>query len=192
MALLDGRHGGAHARSGRHAVVDEEERTISDVRRPVTAVVDALQALHLPHLHVGEPLYRPVRDAQRSAELFIDDLDSAAGDGADRHVIVARRHDPARDQHVERHPQELRYFEAHQHPASRQRQDGHVLPPRVGGQPRRELAAGVGPISKWHVSLSIRRRWGHRRRSVVRAIVSPGAAPDAAGALCSRGGLLAP
>src|SRR5580700_1692700 len=142
------RRRGAHRRSGRKPVVDDDDGLTGDPWLRTRLAVRAFAAAHFAHLTVDDFLQRFVIDAERSDQLFVDDARSFVGERTHCELFVARYAELAHDVDVERQAQAARHFTPDRNAAARQRQNDCVRVARIAGERLGELPPRIGAVSE--------------------------------------------
>jgi len=150
--------GRAHRRSCRQTVVDEYDDLIFDCRKCAVVAVQALASLELEPLACRDARERVGIDVISAKDRLVHDPNIAARDRSDAEFLVAGQSQLANDEDVERRVESHGNLERDRNASSRQTENQHVVPARIGLQPGRQLAAGFGAVLKSFSHLASRAR----------------------------------
>jgi hypothetical protein len=148
--LLPHRENGRfHCRSGRQAIVDENDRAIAKDRQWMLAAKQPIASFELQPLARSDVLDLRGRQTEIGNQVMAEHLDASGGDRAHRQLRVARHAKLAHEKEVERSPQQKGDLEGNRHAPARQRQHDEVGIMRVVIQSRRKLTTGIQAILEW-------------------------------------------
>lgn len=163
LLLSERLRGGSHRRSGRQAVVDENDSASTDIGWLRIAAIQSLAALELILLADDGAIDRALRYPERANDVVIDDTNSAAADCPHRKLLVSGNAELTNEKDVEWRAQLCRDFIRDRHSAAGEGEDEDVVAIGELAKIFGEDTARVGAITK---------RTGEYRRHGVPSSVS--------------------
>ena len=125
--LAQRRHGRAHGRTRRQAVVDENDRTVAHLGWRAGAAINAFAPLELLFFSRRNRIDHSVAQRQWHHDVLVHHAYAARCDRAHRKLVVTGNAQLADDEDVERCLERVGDLECDRHTATRQRQDEHVM-----------------------------------------------------------------
>ena len=138
----------AHRRSGREAVVDEDDNAVGEIQCRSIVAVRALATRELRCFLARDALDRGFGNAVPAHDVRIQHANAAGGDGAHRQLSMTRCPQLAHEEHVERSVKRRRDFKRDRDAAARQREHDDIVAAGVVLKTRGQHAARDAAIDE--------------------------------------------